>query len=201
MMGACVAFGALKTAIIVGCVGGAIVTLIARGKFVWARDGVCLCRGGAAGFDPGAEGPRQRLLSADVRPVRGVGDRHRRLFRRPQHWRTETMAARKPEEDLGRRTRRLRGEPCGGGRLCGCGLGKAFHCCSSAPSCRWSPPWATFSNPRQAALRCQGFQSLDSRPWRSHGPSGRFVAAILMAWIIGFLRHGVHSAGSGLMVL
>src|SRR5690349_3514906 len=27
-----------------------------------------------------------------------------------------------------------------------------------------------------------------------------FVAAILMAWIIGFLRHGVHSAGSGLMV-
>ena len=27
-----------------------------------------------------------------------------------------------------------------------------------------------------------------------------FVAAILVAWIIGFLRHGVHSAGSGLMV-
>jgi phosphatidate cytidylyltransferase len=27
-----------------------------------------------------------------------------------------------------------------------------------------------------------------------------FVAAILAAWFIGFLRHGVHSAGSGLMV-
>ena len=27
-----------------------------------------------------------------------------------------------------------------------------------------------------------------------------FVAAILVAWIIGFLRHGVHSAGGGLMV-
>ena len=27
-----------------------------------------------------------------------------------------------------------------------------------------------------------------------------FVAAILVAWLIGFLRHGVHSAGSGLMV-
>ena len=39
MMGLCVAAGALKTAIIVGCVGGAIVTLIARGKFVWAATG------------------------------------------------------------------------------------------------------------------------------------------------------------------
>ena len=39
MMGLCVAAGALKTAIIVGCVGGAIVTLIARGKFIWAATG------------------------------------------------------------------------------------------------------------------------------------------------------------------
>jgi phosphatidate cytidylyltransferase len=27
-----------------------------------------------------------------------------------------------------------------------------------------------------------------------------FIAAILVAWIFGFLRHGAHSAGSGLMV-
>jgi len=39
MMGACVAFGALKTAIITGLIGGAIVTLIARGKFIWAATG------------------------------------------------------------------------------------------------------------------------------------------------------------------
>ena len=34
MMGLCVAAGALKTAIVVGCVGGAIIMLIARGRFV-----------------------------------------------------------------------------------------------------------------------------------------------------------------------
>ena len=39
MMGACVAFGALKTAIITGLIGGAIVTLIARGKFIWVATG------------------------------------------------------------------------------------------------------------------------------------------------------------------
>jgi phosphatidate cytidylyltransferase len=27
-----------------------------------------------------------------------------------------------------------------------------------------------------------------------------FIAAILVAWIFGFLRHGVHSAGNGLVV-
>ena len=54
----------------------------------------------------------QRLRRADLRAAGGVGDRYRRLFRRPRHRRPETVAARQPQEDLGRRDRRLCREPC-----------------------------------------------------------------------------------------
>jgi phosphatidate cytidylyltransferase len=45
---------------------------------------------------------RQGLRRADVRPADRVGDRYRRLFRRPRHRRAKTVAARQSERRPGR---------------------------------------------------------------------------------------------------
>ena len=145
----CVAFGALKTAVITGCRRRRDRDADRAGQVRLGRDRLRLCIGGAAGLDPGAAGSRERLRRADVRAARGVGDRYRRLFRRPQHWRTEAVAARQPQEDLGRRARRLCGEPCGCGRLCRLRARKGGSTAARrAPSCRWCRRPAICSNPR-----------------------------------------------------
>ena len=128
--------------------GGAIVTLIARGKFVWAATGFAYAAAALLASIL-VRRIRQRLRRADVRAARGVGDRYRRLFRRPRHWRTETVAARQPEEDLVRGARRLCGEPFGCGRLCGVRDRKG-----GSTAARQRHPvggiagWAICSNPR-----------------------------------------------------
>ncbi|MHC2881653.1 hypothetical protein ACVI53_004523 [Bradyrhizobium barranii subsp. barranii] len=175
MMGACVAFGALKTAIITGFIGGAIVTLIARSKFIWA----------ATGF---AYASAALLASILVRQdlVNGFAAL---MFVLLVVWATDIggyFAGRSiggpklwprvsPKKTWSGGVRRLRGEPFGCGRLCGVRDRKS----GSTPA-RQRHPVGGIAGGRsvrirgEAALRRQGFQSLNSRPWRATGPSGWF---------------------------
>ena len=65
--------------------------------------GISLCRGGRDRFGAGAARSGQGIRRADLRAADRVGDRYRRLFRRPRHRRAKTLAAGQPEEDLGGR--------------------------------------------------------------------------------------------------
>ena len=191
MMGACVAFGALKTAIITGLIGGAIVTLIARGKFIWA----------ATGF---AYASAALLASILVRQdlVNGFAAL---MFVLLVVWATDI-----------------------GGYFAGRSIGGPKLWPRVSPKKTWSGALGGFAAcgfGKMAPLLLVGailsvvsalgdlFESAVKRRFgvkdSSHLIPGHgglldrldgFVAAILMAWIIGFLRHGVHSAGSGLMV-
>ena len=201
MMGASVAFGALKTAVIVGCVGGAIITLIARGKFVWA----------ATGF---AYAAAALLASILVRKDLAHGFAAL-MFVLLVVWAT----------DIGGY---FAGRGIGGPKLWPRVSPKktwagAFG--GFAASLAVATGFATFGIGRAVPLLLVSavlsvvsqagdlFESAVKRRFgvkdSSHLIPGHgglldrldgFVAAILVAWIIGFLRHGVHSAGSGLMV-
>ncbi|MCS3730273.1 phosphatidate cytidylyltransferase [Bradyrhizobium betae] len=201
MMGACVAFGALKTAIIVGCVGGAIVTLIARGKFVWA----------ATGF---AYAAAALLASILVRKdlVNGFSAL---MFVLLVVWATDIggyFAGRSiggpklwprvsPKKTWAGALGGFVASLAVAGGFAAWGFGKAV------PLLLVSAVLSVVSalgDLFESAVK-RRFDVKDS----SHLIPGHgglmdrldgFVAAILMAWIIGFLRHGVHSAGSGLMV-
>jgi phosphatidate cytidylyltransferase len=201
MMGASVAFGALKTAVIVGCVGGAIITLIARGKFVWA----------ATGF---AYAAAALLSSILVRKDLAHGF-SALMFVLLVVWAT----------DIGGY---FAGRGIGGPKLWPRVSPKktwagAFG--GFAASLAVATGFATFGIGKAVPLLLVSavlsvvsqagdlFESAVKRRFgvkdSSHLIPGHgglldrldgFVAAILVAWIIGFLRHGVHSAGSGLMV-
>ena len=201
MMGASVAFGALKTAVIVGCVGGAIITLIARGKFVWA----------ATGFAYAAA-----ALLASILVRKDIAHGFAALmFVLLVVWAT----------DIGGY---FAGRGIGGPKLWPRVSPKktwagAFG--GFAASLAVATGFATFGIGKAVPLLLVSailsvvsqagdlFESAVKRRFgvkdSSHLIPGHgglldrldgFVAAILVAWIIGFLRHGVHSAGSGLMV-
>ncbi len=200
-MGFCVAFGALKTAVITGVVGGAIVTLIARGKFVWA----------ATGF---AYASAALLASILVRqdPVNGFAAL---MFVLLVVWATDIggyFAGRSiggpklwprvsPKKTWAGALGGFVASLAVAGGFAACGFGKAV------PLLLVSAVLSVVSalgDLFESAVK-RRFDVKDS----SHLIPGHgglmdrldgFVAAILMAWIIGFLRHGVHSAGSGLMV-
>jgi len=201
IMGFCVAFGALKTAVIAGLIGGAIVTLLARGKFVWA----------ATGF---AYASAALLASILVRqdPVHGFaalmfvllvvwatdigGYFAGRSIGGPKLW-PRVSPKKTWAGALGSFAASL-GVAAG---FAACGLGKAFPLLLvSAVLTVVSQLGDLFES---AVKRRFGVKD-SSHLIPGHGGLldrlDGFVAAILVAWIIGFLRHGVHSAGSGLMV-
>ncbi|MBJ7408285.1 MAG: phosphatidate cytidylyltransferase [Bradyrhizobium sp.] len=201
MMGASVAFGALKTSIVTGLIGGAIVTLMARGKFLWA----------ATGF---AYAAAALLASILVRKdlVNGFSAL---MFVLLVVWAT----------DIGGY---FAGRSIGGPKLWPRVSPKktwsgAFG--GFAASLAVAAGFAAFGIGKAVPLLLVAavlsvvsalgdlFESAVKRRFgvkdSSHLIPGHgglmdrldgFVAAILAAWIIGFLRHGVHSAGSGLMV-
>jgi len=60
--------------------------------------GIRLCGGGRDGIGAGAPRSVAGICSFDPDPAGGVGDRYRRLFRRPRHRRPKTLAAGKPRK-------------------------------------------------------------------------------------------------------
>lgn len=200
-MGLCVTFGALKTAVITGFIGGAIVTLIARGKFVWA----------ATGF---AYASAALLASILVRKdlVNGFSAL---MFVLLVVWATDIggyFAGRSiggpklwprvsPKKTWSGALGGFVASLAVAGGFAASGLGKAIPLLIvSAILSVVSQAGDLFES---AVKRRFGVKD-SSHLIPGHGGLmdrlDGFVAAILMAWIIGFLRHGVHSAGSGLMV-
>jgi phosphatidate cytidylyltransferase len=201
IMGFCVAFGALKTAVIAGLIGGAIVTLLARGKFVWA----------ATGF---AYASAALLASILVRqdPVNGFATL---MFVLLVVWATDIggyFAGRSiggpklwprvsPKKTWAGALGSFAASLGVAAAFAACGLGKAVPLLLvSAVLTVVSQLGDLFES---AVKRRFGVKD-SSHLIPGHGGLldrlDGFVAAILVAWIIGFLRHGVHSAGSGLMV-
>ncbi|QIO37285.2 phosphatidate cytidylyltransferase [Bradyrhizobium sp. 1(2017)] len=201
MMGAAVAFGALKTSIVTGLIGGAIVTLIARGKFLWA----------ATGF---AYAAAALLASILVRKdlVNGFSAL---MFVLLVVWATDIGGYFAGRSIGGPKLwPRVSPKKTWAGALGGfvasllvavgfaaCGFGKL------APLLLVSAILSVVSalgDLFESAVKRRFGVKDSSHLIPGHGGLmdrlDGFVAAILVAWIIGFLRHGVHGAGSGLMV-
>ncbi|OKO78608.1 phosphatidate cytidylyltransferase [Bradyrhizobium sp. AS23.2] len=201
VMGFCVAFGALKTAVITGLIGGAIVTLIARGKFVWA----------AAGF---AYASAALLASILVRQdlVNGFAAL---MFVLLVVWATD-IGGYFAGRGIGgpKLWPRVSPKKTWAGALGGFAASLAVAAGFAAFGVGKAVPLLLVSAVLSVVSQAGDlFESAVKRRFgvkdSSHLIPGHgglmdrldgFVAAILMAWIIGFLRHGVHSAGSGLMV-
>lgn len=201
MMGACVAFGALKTAVVTGLIGGAIMTLIARGKFVWA----------ATGF---AYASAALLASILVRQdlVHGFAALMLVLL---VVWATD-IGGYFAGRSIGGPKLWPRVSPkktwagAFGGFAASLAVASGFAAFDIGKAVPLLFVSAVLSVVSQAG---DLFESAVKRRFgvkdSSHLIPGHgglldrldgFVAAILVAWIIGFLRHGVHSAGSGLVV-
>ncbi len=201
MMGISVAAGALKTAIVVGCIGGAIVTLIARSKFIWA----------ATGF---AYASAALLASILVRKDLAHGFAAL-MFVLLVVWATD-IGGYFAGRSIGGPKLWPRVSPkktwagAFGGFVASLAVASGFAAFGVGKAVPLLVISAILSVVSQAG---DLFESAVKRRFdvkdSSHLIPGHgglldrldgFVAAILVAWIIGFLRHGVHSAGSGLMV-
>ena len=201
MMGASVAFGALKTSVVTGLIGGAIVTLMARGKFLWA----------ASGF---AYAAAALLASILVRKdlVNGFSAL---MFVLLVVWATD-IGGYFAGRSIGGPKLWPRVSPkktwagALGGFAASLAVAAGFVACGIGKPVPLLLVGAVLSVVSQLG---DLFESAVKRRFgvkdSSHLIPGHgglldrldgFVAAILAAWIIGFLRHGVHSAGSGLMV-
>ncbi|MDA9464839.1 phosphatidate cytidylyltransferase [Bradyrhizobium sp. CCBAU 53415] len=201
IMGFCVTFGALRTAVITGLIGGAIVMLIARGKFVWA----------ATGF---AYASVALLASILVRKdlVNGFSAL---MFVLLVVWATDIGGYFAGRSIGGPKLwPRVSPKKTWSGALGGFGASLAVAAGFAACGIGKAVPLLLVSAVLSVVSQLGDlFESAVKRRFgvkdSSHLIPGHgglmdrldgFVAAILAAWIIGFLRHGVHSAGSGLMV-
>jgi phosphatidate cytidylyltransferase len=201
IMGFCVAFGALKTAVITGLIGGAIVALVARGKFVWA----------ASGF---AYASAALLASILVRQdlVNGFAAL---MFVLLVVWATDIGGYFAGRSIGGPKLwPRVSPKKTWAGAIGGFAASLVVASGFAAGGFGRAIPLLLVSAVLSVVSQLGDlFESAVKRRFgvkdSSHLIPGHgglmdrldgFVAAILMAWIIGFLRHGVHSAGSGLMV-
>ncbi|MGX1164346.1 phosphatidate cytidylyltransferase [Bradyrhizobium sp. USDA 372] len=201
MMGASVAFGALKTSVVTGLIGGAIVTLIARGKFLWAASGFAYAAGA--------------LLASILVRKDLVNGFSALMFVLLVVWATD-IGGYFAGRSIGGPKLWPRVSPkktwagALGGFAASLAVAAGFAACGIGKVVPLLLVGAVLSVVSQLG---DLFESAVKRRFgvkdSSHLIPGHgglldrldgFVAAILAAWIIGFLRHGVHSAGSGLMV-
>ncbi|OAF02153.1 phosphatidate cytidylyltransferase [Bradyrhizobium centrolobii] len=201
IMGFCVTFGGLKTAVITGFVGGAIVTLIARAKFVWAASGFAYASAALLASILIRQDPVNGFVAlmfvllvvwaTDIGGYfagRGIGG--------PKLWPRVS-----PKKTWAGALGGFAASLVVAAGFAACGLGKA------TPLLLVSAVLSVVSQLgdlfESAVKRRFGVKD-SSHLIPGHGGLmdrlDGFVAAVLVAWIIGFLRHGVHSAGSGLMV-
>lgn len=201
MMGACVAFGALKTAVVTGLIGGAIVTLIARGKFVWAATGFAYASAALLASilvrQDLVHGFAALMLVLLVVWATDVGGYFAgRSIGGPKLWPRVS-----PKKTWAGAFGGFAASLAVASGFAAFGIGKAVPLLFvSAVLSVVSQAGDLFES---AVKRRFGVKD-SSHLIPGHGGLldrlDGFVAAILVAWIIGFLRHGVHSAGSGLMV-
>lgn len=201
MMGACVAFGALKTALVTGLIGGAIVTLIARGKFVWAATGFAYASAALLASilvrQDLVHGFAALMLVLLVVWATDVGGYFAgRSIGGPKLWPRVS-----PKKTWAGAFGGFAASLAVASGFAAFGIGKAVPLLLvSAVLSVVSQAGDLFES---AVKRRFGVKD-SSHLIPGHGGIldrlDGFVAAILVAWIIGFLRHGVHSAGSGLMV-
>ncbi|WFU20870.1 phosphatidate cytidylyltransferase [Bradyrhizobium sp. CB1717] len=201
MMGAAVAFGALKTSVVTGLIGGAIVTLIARGKFLWAATGFAYASAALLAsilvrkdLVNGFSALMFVLLVVWATDIggyfagRGIGG--------PKLWPRVS-----PKKTWAGALGGFAASLAVAAGFAACGVGKAVPLLLvSAVLSVVSQLGDLFES---AVKRRFGVKD-SSHLIPGHGGLldrlDGFVAAILAAWFIGFLRHGVHSTGSGLMV-
>lgn len=201
MMGACVAFGALKTAVVTGLIGGAIVTLIARGKFVWAATGFAYASAALLASilvrQDLVHGFAALMLVLLVVWATDIGGYFAgRSIGGPKLWPRVS-----PKKTWTGAFGGFAASLAVASGFAAFGIGKAVPLLFvSAALSVVSQAGDLFES---AVKRRFGVKD-SSHLIPGHGGLldrlDGFVAAILVAWIIGFLRHGVHSAGSGLMV-
>ncbi len=174
MMGASVAFGALKTAVIIGCVGGAIVTLIARGKFVWAATGFAYAAAALLASilvrKDLAHGFSALMFVLLVVWATDIGGYFAgRAIGGPKLWPRVS-----PKKTWAGAFGSFAASLAVAAGFAACGIGKAVPLLLvSAVLTGGLAAWGSLRIRGQKALRRQGFQSLNSRPWRTSGPSGR----------------------------
>ncbi|MGV7216685.1 phosphatidate cytidylyltransferase [Bradyrhizobium sp. UFLA05-112] len=201
IMGFCVAFGALKAAVVIGCVGGVAIMLLAKDKFVWAGAGFAYAVAALLASILVRQDPVNGFVAlmfvllvvwaTDIGGYfagRGIGGP--KLWPRVSPKKTWAGA-------LGGFVASL---AVAGGFAAG-GFGKAVPLLAlSAILSVVSQAGDLFES---AVKRRFGVKD-SSHLIPGHGGLmdrlDGFIAAILVAWIFGYLRHGVHSAGSGLMV-
>lgn len=201
MMGASVAFGALKTSVVTGLIGGAIVTLMARGKFLWAATGFAyaaaallatiLVRKDLVNGFPALMFVLLVVWATDIGGYfagRSIGG--------PKLWPRVS-----PKKTWAGALGGFAASLAVAAGFAACGLGKL------APLLLVAAVLSVVSalgDLFESAVKRRFGVKDSSHLIPGHGGLmdrlDGFVAAILAAWIIGFLRHGVHSAGSGLMV-
>ncbi|KYK47298.1 phosphatidate cytidylyltransferase [Bradyrhizobium liaoningense] len=201
IVGFCTAFGALKTAVISGFIGGAIVTLIAWRKFVWAATGFAYASAALLA---------SILLRQDL--VNGFAAL---MFVLLVVWATD-IGGYFAGRSIGGPKLWPRVSPkktwsgALGGFAASLAVAAGFAACGIGKVIPLLLVGAVLSVVSQlgdlfesAVKRRFGVKD-SSQLIPGHGGLmdrlDGFVAAILAAWIIGFLRHGVHSAGSGLVV-
>ena len=167
------------------------------------RDGICLRRRRRACLGAGAARSGPGICRADAGPAGRLGDRYRRLFRRPRHRRTKTLAAgqsrRRPGRARSAALPRALSSPAGFAALRA--SARPARCCC----------WARCSRSFRSSAIC--FESAVKRRFgvkdSSHIIPGHgglldrldgFVAAVVLAAIFGLLRGGADGVGRGLMV-
>jgi len=201
IMGFCVAFGALKTAVVTGAVGGVVVMLVAKDKFVWAGTGFAYAVAALLASILVRQDPKNGfaalmfvLLVVWATDIGGYFAG--RSIGGPKLWPRVS-----PKKTWAGACGSLIASLAVGAGFAASGLGKAVPLLVlSAALSVVSQLGDLFES---AVKRRFGVKD-SSHLIPGHGGLmdrlDGFIAAILVAWVFGFLRHGVHSAGSGLMV-